>query len=264
MPTPSVSNRAVEPGEKLLLEGTLRRTRTLAEWSDESIRRLAQAASLKTYAPGELVAASGDPPTGVWLVRTGLLETSRVWRDGQRLIADFLEPGRMTGHLAVIDDLALVYHITARRPSSVVFIPAAEFRACLAADPRAPLAMLGMLCRLIRHEYDRGEMQAFNSMRARIAKALLYLGRSALAEEGELEVRVSQDDIAAWLAVTRQTINVELVWFVEAGILARRYGRLIVQDLGRLQDVAWREEPISAASLKSYELAPYGQMAASD
>jgi CRP-like cAMP-binding protein len=264
MPHPGASKRAAVPEDKLALEGTLRRTRTLAAWSDASIHRLAEAASLKSYAAGELVAVSGDPPTGVWLVRTGLLETSRVWRDGQRLIADFLEPGRMTGHLAVIDGLALVYNIVARRPTSVVFIPAADFRACLAGDSGAPMAMLGMLCRLIRHEYDRGEMQAFNTLRARIAKALLYLGRSGLAEEGTLEVRVSQDDIAAWLAVSRQTINAELVWFVEAGILGRRYGRVIVNDLAQLQAVAWREEPLSEASLKAYELAQDGQMPASD
>jgi CRP/FNR family cyclic AMP-dependent transcriptional regulator len=246
------------------IEQTLRRTRTLTEWSDASIQRLAQAASVKSYAAGQLVAASGDPPTGIWLVQTGLLETSRVWGNGQRLIADFLEPGRMTGFLAAADGLGLVFNITARRPSSVVFIPKSAFSACLAQEPGATRALLDMFCRLLRHEYDRNEMQAFNSMRARIAKALLYLGRGGMEAEGESEIRVSQDDIAGWLAVRRQTINEELAWFVGAGILARRYGALIVKDIARLMEVAYQEEPLSEASMATYQLPAAGLFRASD
>jgi CRP/FNR family cyclic AMP-dependent transcriptional regulator len=264
MPDLRASRQATEQRARLSPEDLLRQTRTFAQWSDASIVRLAAAAVEIDYAAGELIAATGEPPTGIWVVRSGLLEVSRVWADGRCMLNDFAEPGQMVAYLSVLDGIGHPFDISARRPSSVVFIPRAVFSACLAEDPAASAAMLRTLSRLFRHQFDKAEMLLLNGTGARVAKALLYLGRSGMRAPDELELRISQDDIATWLAVRRQTVNEEISRLVSQGILARRYGGVIVKDMARLMDAAYQEEPLTEPSRQAYELPPEDLLPASD
>jgi len=67
----------------------------------------------------------------------------------------------------------------------------------------------------------------------RLARTLAGAARSS----GGAELHVRQEDLAAMIGVSRQTINKELKALERAGMVQLAYGRIVVRDAQRLRTV---------------------------
>ncbi|MCE9648536.1 MAG: Crp/Fnr family transcriptional regulator [Parvibaculum sp.] len=159
--------------------------------------------------------------------------------------------GQLVGIVPTLDGLPLSLDVVARGDTVAVFLPRREFLEAVRRYPSLSLGMLALMARRARLDYERIEMLSLNTMRAIIAKMLLFLSREALSRsEGRVAVpfKISQEDIAGLLGVTRQNVNKEINWFIREGILARQYRGVSVVDPERLIDAAGAEEPLSEAA----------------
>lgn len=85
-----------------------------------------------------------------------------------------------------------------------------------------------------------------NSIHGRVAATLMslvhfYSGQGPGAAEGDDAfpmVRLSQNDLASMLGLSRQTINKELGRLVEEGAIDMRYKRIRIVDAERLARIA--------------------------
>jgi CRP/FNR family cyclic AMP-dependent transcriptional regulator len=238
------------------IRSTLQRTRLFADWPDETLARLAAGSELRRYKHGEMPCHFGDTCTGVWVVATGRLYSSRTWANGRRMIFDFLPPGQLTGFLAVFDGLPMAFDITADGESTVVHIPRRLFLDIVLPDAALLHQIVLMLCRRSRIDYEHVQLKTINSPRVQLAKIILYHTRGSGDVDGETVVNFSQDVVGSLLGLTRQTVNKELAPMIRDGILARGYGNLIVKDVERLLEIAGSEEPLSKAATFTLKGAP--------
>ena len=236
------------------IRSTLQRTRLFADWPDDALTRLAAGSELRRYSSGEMPCHFGDACTGVWVVATGRLFSSRSWPSGRRMIFDFLPPGQMTGFIAAFDDEPMAFDITADMESSVVHIPRRLFLEVVLPDAALLHQVVLMLCRRSRIDYEHAQLMTMHSPRVRIAKVILYHTRGSGG--GEANVNFSQDVVGSLLGLTRQTVNKELAPLIRDGILSRGYGNLVVKDVKRLTEIAISEEPLSKSGMFTIQGAP--------
>ena len=236
------------------IRSNLQRTRLFADWPDEALTRLTAGSELRHFKHGEMLCHSGDACTGIWVVVTGRLYSSRAWPSGRRMIFDFLPPGQMTGFIAAFDNEPMAFDITADAESSVVHIPRSLFLEIVLPDAALLHQMVLMLCRRSRLDYEHAQLMTMHSPRVRIAKVILYHTRGS--GDGEPNVNFSQDTVGELLGLTRQTVNKELAPLVRAGILARGYASLVVKDVERLAEIALSEEPLSKSGAFVVQAAP--------
>lgn len=234
---------------------TLRRTRLFADWPEEVLARLAAGSELRICSPGEMVCHFGDTCSGVWVVATGRLYSSRTWATGRRMIFDFLPPGQLTGFLAVFDGQPMAFDVTSDGESTVVHIPRRLFLDIVLPDAALLHQMVLMLCRRSRIDYEHVQLKTMNSPRVQLAKVILYHTRGS-GDAGEPVVDFSQDVVGALLGLTRQTVNKELAPMIRDGILGRGYGTLVVKDVERLTQIAGSEEPLSKSMTFTLQGAP--------
>jgi CRP-like cAMP-binding protein len=74
-----------------------------------------------------------------------------------------------------------------------------------------------------------------------VADALVQLALAhgqAVKGCSALSLRISQSDLAAMLAMSRQTVNKELRVLAQSGVIDAAYGRITVQDLDALRRAA--------------------------
>ncbi|MDO8288145.1 MAG: Crp/Fnr family transcriptional regulator [Parvibaculum sp.] len=243
-----------EKNQSDIIRSVLERTRLFADSDPDALDSLCEVGALQYFSDGEIVAACRDETpkaTGLWVVASGCLETSRIWASGKRVVFGYQMSGQLVGIVPTLDGLPLSLDVMARGDTVAVFLPRNEFLAAIRLHPSLSLGMLALMARRARLDYERIEMLSLNSMRAIIAKMLLFLSREALSiQDGEVAVpfKISQEDIAGLLGVTRQNVNKEISWFIREGILARRYRGVSVVDPDRLIDVAGGEEPLSEAA----------------
>lgn len=233
-----------------IIRSVLERTRLFSGCGEEALQGLLQVSERRLFSDGEAAATYGDPASkadGIWIVGSGCLETSRTWANGKRIVYSFLQEGQVTGLMPILDGLPVALDVTARGPTMIVHVPRAAFLETLKRYPPFALSVLEMMSRRNRTDYDRLESQTLNSSRVFVAKTLLYLGRAGVPTGNSLDVpvKVSQEDVAGIVGVTRQQINKEIAWFIREGILERHYRGVVIADTDKLLAVINSEEPLN-------------------
>ena len=120
-------------------------------------------------------------------------------------------------------------------------IDRARFLPFLEQRPRLCLKLMKLLCSRLRWTSDIIESIVFLDIPRRLAKRLLILaeehGRN-MGRDVQVDVGLSQEDLANMLGATRESVNKVLRTFQQQGLIAYGRGRLRILNPQALQDVA--------------------------
>lgn len=183
-----------------------------------------------------------------WIgVAGGALALATNWRDGRAFTLDLLGPGDWFGDIALMDGSAVDLDIVAQAHSTVLMVSRASLHELMDEQPELRQALLQLDCRRLRHMFRRLEEVQTLPLAQRVALQLQRLLRQfgrpapgALTEPPvlQIELTLTQGDLAALLAASRQRINGVLRLLQAEGILGCSHGRIEVPDVRRLDDVA--------------------------
>jgi len=223
-----------------------RRTRLFAEVPAEAVERLASASMPKTYADGACIIRHGEPGFGLIMIAGGCIVTSRSKANGKCLIFDLGQPGQVMGTFAAFDGQPSPLDNHARGETHVVIVPYDEFRTAVRQFPDLAVSLIAMHTRRNRMDFER-LMMALDTIRVRVAKVLLYMIRGTQMDTTQivLPVKISQDDIAAMLGISRPSVNKELVRMARENILVWHYNYVQVQEVSKLVTLASDEFSLS-------------------
>lgn len=202
---------------------------------------LLAAASTRHYHEEETIGARGEPVQALMVVIRGSVEVGLLAASGQRYVRWFLEPGQILGIAPLIDGKGAIYDSRAHGDTTLLEIPRSDFLQALAADSGLALAVITALCQRSRTLHETAAADALLPMRARVARMILMLAETyGLNREAGIVIslKLSQDEFAALLAVSRQRLNKELKSLEAAGCIAISYSTLTVLDLQALQTAA--------------------------
>ena len=177
-------------------------------------------------------------------VAGGALALGTSWRDGRAFTLSLLGPGDWYGDIALIDSSPVDLDIVAQAHSTVLTVPREALRELLQAEPELRSALLQLDCRRLRHMFRRLEELQTLPLSQRVALKLQRLvrqfGRPPLAGSPvqQIELTLTQGDLAGLLCASRQRINGVLRQLQALGILGSSHGRIEVLQPNRLADVA--------------------------
>jgi CRP-like cAMP-binding protein len=223
-----------------LVRRTLDESTTFRACRPETRESLLVAATVRPIVRGESVDVRGQPVKSLRVLISGSLEVSMQAASGKRSVVWYLEPGQMQGLISVIDGKAAIHDARAHSDGLLLEIPSATFLDALARDPALMQAVLLTLCQRSRALYDIVAGEALLTLRGRIARMLLLLSKAYGRESDagmQLSLKLSQDDLADMLGVTRQSINRELKTLQQGRIITMAYSRITVLDLAALRRV---------------------------
>jgi len=252
---------------QILIRTTLANVRLFAGWPSTVLESLSAASSYRRYANGETILRMGVPANILVVVAAGTAMSLRTLKNGRIVAFDFLFPGQSTGHLAALDGEAPAFDIIAKGDVECVLVPREAFVAAIGRDPDRLWDVVQFLCRRTRLDYEGQHMRIANSLRCQIAKLLLYWGRGSEPPGNDgfkVPVAISQDDLAAVLGVSRQTVNREVNGLTKDGILSRRYRQIHVDDPAALNAIIEAEEVQAPAMDKALNHRPRSVFSATD
>jgi CRP/FNR family transcriptional regulator, cyclic AMP receptor protein len=227
------------------IRAALERTRLTSKWPEAALEDICNKSEMRAYNDGERAYSAGEVVDAVWIVTEGSFLLAKPWQNGRRFIYAFLRPGQSTGVFPVFDGLPAAFDVTARGDASAVVVPGEAMRSVAARFPEAALELIAYMCRRARQDYDMIELHAMNSVRCRIAKAILWISRGQAPTKGTeiiVDSRISQEDLADVVCAARQSVNRELRALMREGILKQRYRTLVILDRDRLAQVASEDD----------------------
>ncbi|NRF66915.1 Crp/Fnr family transcriptional regulator [Aquincola sp. S2] len=197
---------------------------------------LAQAHRRK-LAAGESLFLAGSMPDALFGVVSGCLCVSQSGADGREAVIALLEPGHWFGEVSLLIGRERVYDTCATQPSEVAVLGAAEFHRLIATEPGLLMAFTQLVCRRLRAALAWIDDALLQPLPVRLAQRLVRLAQEAAAA-GDAALPVSQEQLAAMLGVSRQTVNRQLQQWQRIGALRLRYGRIEVVDAAGLTRAA--------------------------
>lgn len=184
---------------------------------------------------GEILYLQGDAGDGLFLILSGEVRISATGAEGQELHLNTLTAGDVMGEIALIDGGRRTATATAIRTGTLFCIDRADFLELVARQPEITWQILQLLCQRVRWTSSLLEDSAFLAPEARLAKRLLAIaGAAGAATDQGVEVRISQEDLAGYLNLTRQVVNRLLQQLQKDGIVDVGRGRLVIRDPDRL------------------------------
>jgi CRP-like cAMP-binding protein len=228
------------------IRSVLSKVRFFSDWSVAQLDRLAAASHVRHLADGEMVLQAGVAADHLVAIARGSLLSQRTLKNGKTVLIGYLLEGQVTGHLAVLDGDPPALDAVANGQTDVIIVPGAAFRDIVSNDLVRLMSIVQSLCRRTRLDYEGIILRAGNSITCQIAKLFSYLARGTQEGDGglhDLDVGVTQDQIAAQLGCTRQTVNRVIAQMIRDGILMRAYGRIRIRDMPRLTAIIDAEGP---------------------
>lgn len=199
--------------------------------SDESFERVVSLAVQRTFRSGEVVFSQGDPGDALYAVVTGRIRISAGTADGKEIFLNIMEAGDTFGEIALLDGGARTATATAIAPSELVSIRHEPLFALLEREPRLAMDLLRLCGERLRWTSGLVEDAALLDVPARLAKRLLSLALlHGEQTDGAVTLRLSQEDLANFLGVSRQVVNQHLKAWQENGWVGLHRGKITVLD----------------------------------
>ncbi len=186
----------------------------LAALPEATLAQLAAGTERKCYDKHDQIIGPGDAPA-ILMVRRGAVRLGRYGPDGAYVASSLYGGGAMIGLLLLNPAVAPASVAEALLDETVIDrIDGAHFRAVMRADPTLFMAVTDELCLRLGNAMDRAAEMRFLTVRARVAKGLVY----AIRVLGN-PITITHDDLAGLAATTREEVTRTLKHFRARGLV---------------------------------------------
>jgi CRP-like cAMP-binding protein len=204
---------------------------------DEMQDALLDLSSVETYAPNERLFSMGDAPNGLFGIVDGAVRVTSPAPDGTNALLTLSERPQWLGEIALFDGQPRSHDAIAETTAVVIHAPQARLDAWLAQDPRAWRSFGTLLTTKMRLVLSSLADIASLSLGARLAQRLVHMadGYGDLRVGTSRVVLVNQEQLAAMLWASRQTVNRALKSLEAAGHVRVSYGEIEILDIDGLK-----------------------------
>jgi CRP-like cAMP-binding protein len=188
--------------------------------------------------PGTTGLIEGQVSGQVLLLLEGHVRACSTSSDGRETLLAVRRPGDLVGEFSALDGRPHSATVSAFETVEALAIPASSFRAFLKGHPDAALAVLELIIDRLR-DADRkrvefGTMDATSRVAARLVELAEENGETT-AGAVEIDLALSQEELASWAGASREAVSRALRLFRERGWISTRRRAITVLDLGALR-----------------------------
>jgi CRP/FNR family transcriptional regulator/CRP/FNR family cyclic AMP-dependent transcriptional regulator len=201
----------------------LSRVTIFASLDETTLRRLAELCRTRVFKRGEVIFHERDPGNALYLIESGQVKIVLVSDEGEETILHVQGPEECLGELALIDAAPRSATAVALERVQALALYRDDFLALLEQHPPVALAVMGGLAGMVRRLSSQVQDLMLLDARGRVAKKLLDLAEQhgRVTPEGiRIDLRLTQQELAQMVGLTRVSVNQHLAWFHERGILA--------------------------------------------
>lgn len=211
----------------------LRSAEIFRDWPPDAMAQLLEIAQLGRCPKGQHLRPEDPLVREVLIIGSGYLAVSTTTHQGRDFLLGIFGPAHILGILRLLPGSVAAYDYMAREDAVVARLPSDPFLALLNKRPALWADVANMALRQYHSAFVEMINRRIGTISGRVAmllENLLNLHGVEGPEGFRLRVRISQEDLAAMLSVTRQTINKELQALEALQIIRIDYSDLLIRD----------------------------------
>jgi CRP-like cAMP-binding protein len=196
----------------------------------EELKKLSDNRKVKHYKKRDLLYEEGDFPRYLYFVKSGKIKVFKTNEHGKEYIIDIFTEGDFIGYVDLIKESTYDDSAAALEDAEVSLIPKEDFTALLHANRDVSSQLIKMLANNIAEKEEQLLQLAYNSVRKRVADAVLLLSE----KEGKDEISVLRDDLARIVGTAKESVIRMLTEFKQDGYIDITDGSITIRDRKKL------------------------------
>jgi CRP/FNR family transcriptional regulator len=209
----------------------------------DTVQEVAASASVLSYQSGETFFHQDDPPTGLYMLRSGRVKLCRQSRERKQILS-LPMPGDWFGAESLPTDSPSPYAAAALTPVISVYIAPQSLRELLTHRPDFQETFLEITAQRLKQFVSLVHDLAFRDVASRLAAVLITRTQleGVQTDNGiRIERLLSQQEFAEMIGTAREVINRTFKRFELSGLLQLTHDHIFILDVERLTEIAEQE-----------------------
>jgi CRP/FNR family transcriptional regulator/CRP/FNR family cyclic AMP-dependent transcriptional regulator len=210
-----------------------------ASLTTEQLAEIADRLIMRNYQRGATIIRQDEPGSMLYIIVNGHVKITSVSSEGEELILALLTDNDFFGELSLLDGQPHSASATAMETTQVMTLNRDEFLEVIAKNPEMVNNILVVLSNRLRRTNTMFEDAVFLQLPARLSKRLLELGEQhgLKTDSGlEIELRLTQQDLANFLGASRVAINRLLRQLQDSGLISINRKHITILQPGELEN----------------------------
>ena len=214
----------------------LRHCSLCRELDEKELKALAEIASVRRPAKGDILFWEGDHATGFYVLLAGSIRIYKASAEGKEYTIHQIRPGQMFAEAAIFGGQHYPANCAALTDSEVAFFPKDRFLHLIKTSPDISLKMIAGLSAFVREFNQMVEDLSLHEVSARLARFLLAEGERTQGDTFILDT--TKAELANKLGTVSETLSRNLKKFRELQVIQVEGDRITLLDFPRLKSIA--------------------------
>ncbi len=186
---------------------------------------------IRSFKKHQPVYYEGDRAGGIWVILEGKIKTTKMAEDGRELMTGMFENDDFLGINTLFSNETYNETAIAVEDSQLSNFPKEQFEKFISLYPDVAEKFIGILSNQVRQQEEQLIQLAYQSVRKRIAEALLRLHKL----ENNTNISVSRIDLAAMSGTAPETVSRTLSDFKDEGYIEKKGSAINLLDPKKLE-----------------------------
>jgi len=206
---------------------------------DGDFEKLAEDRPINKYKKDQIIYSEGNHPHRLYYVKTGKIRTYKINENGKELITELYAPGDFFGYIALLEDAAYKDSAAAMESSELVNIPREDFDQLIGNNREIAQKFLKLLAKNISEKEEQLVNIAYNSLRKKVANALLVLQKKLNHDGMKHEmISMSRGNLANVAGTAKESLIRTLSDFRSEGLInVLEDGNIQILEMSRLENL---------------------------
>ncbi len=202
---------------------------------DQELKKLVENRKMRSYKKKSDIYREGDFPLYLFYVESGKVKTYKTNTDGKELIVNIFSEGQFFGYVNLLGEQSYTESATAMESTDISLIPKDDFFNLIFQNRQVSQKFIKMLSANIEENENQLIKLAYNSVRKRIAEALLKFFEHKT--EDQKAIKVSREDLSNLAGTSIETAIRTLSDFKDEKLIEISSGKIKILQKSRLQNL---------------------------
>ncbi|MBL6448769.1 response regulator [Fulvivirga sp. 29W222] len=185
----------------------------------KEFQKLSENRPVRTFKKKDLIFMEGQNPNDLYHIEKGRVKTYKINYDGKELITGIHGDGDFLGYLPLLEEKPYNENAEALEDVRVSVIPKADFLTLIYSSKDVARKFIKLLSNNLEEMEDRLLDIAYQSVRQRVASALLKIHGQFLKEENDTIITIARRDISNIVGTATESLNRTLADFRDEGLI---------------------------------------------
>ena len=203
---------------------------------NNSLQALPENRNINVYKKKQIIYSEGNHPNRLYYVVKGKVKTYKSHEDGKELVTELYGPGDFLGYISLLEGTIYNDNAEALEATELAIIPREDFEELLNKNSEVSKKFIQLLANNITSKEKQLLGLAYNSLRKKVAEALIMLQNKFDPGKGEkFIIDISRENLASIAGTATESLIRTLSDFRSEKLITIERGNITITDQKKLE-----------------------------